>query len=254
VADGTMLVKTFGFPREVDGPPVAVEVRAMARREGAWTFATYAWDEALGDGVLVDPLGDRIAVTTHDRTEPVTLSWWLPGLRGCKSCHGSNIAESIGLSTSQLAFDVDYAGQPADQLIALDGAGWLSRRPAAGDPGSALPRPGGADVEASARAWLHGNCAHCHQPGGFAPADFDLDLRAATTFADTSTCNQPPKTSGLARGLVLVAPGAPDKSYLLQRIISHDTDRMPPDGGVRVDGQGLEALRTWITALKGCPE
>ena len=31
-----------------------------------------------------------------------------------------------------------------------------------------------------ARAYLHGNCGHCHRPGGWTPPDLDMDLLFTT--------------------------------------------------------------------------
>jgi hypothetical protein len=227
----------------------------MVRAGGAWRFATYRWDTAHADGILANERGEWVHVDAAAASGQTTrLDWWVPGELGCRSCHGLNAPDLLAVSTRQLAFDVDAGHIIADQVVALAAAGWLAR-PRSDAPGSAMPRPDDdAPIEARARAWLHGNCAHCHSPGAYAPADFRFDLRADTPLAEAGLCDVRPLTAGASRDARLIVPGDPSRSYLLQRILAPDAEHMPPDGGSRVDERGVTLLSDWIASLKTCPE
>jgi hypothetical protein len=251
--DGTLVLKTFAFPTAPGGPPSPVEVRLMWKHGGRWRFATWVWSEALADGVLSDMQGQRVAVTTHDaRGAAESLAWWVPGTTGCEACHGRE-PELIGVSRAQLHRPVSTAIGQAWQLPALVHAGWLAPVLAVPpDAPLADPHDPTQPAEARARAWLHGNCAHCHQPGGFAPGDFTMDLRAGVPLVAMDICDVRPRSEGSPRDMRILAPGDPEQSLLLHRIRDPGAERMPPDGGVRVDTVGLEALEAWIRGIQAC--
>ena len=83
---------------------------------------------------------------------------------------------------------------------------------------------------------LSENCFHCHGPDG---SERKADLRL-DTFAGA--------TADLGQGHAALIPGDPDKSVLLQRIESDDSDElMPPsDSGKMLTGKQKETLRRWI--------
>ena len=120
----------------------------------------------------------------------------------------------------------------------------------------AVPAPTSADatVEAKARAWLHANCAHCHQPGGWTPPDLDLDLRWDTTLLDARVCDVRVQYPLFPRlGLWRMRPGRPDDSAIYTRLLSEPLSRMPPAGVSWPDPTGVELVRRWITQLDACP-
>ena len=110
-----------------------------------------------------------------------------------------------------------------------------------------------ANTHTHTTARTHSNCAHCHQPGGAATATFDV--RHTTPLADAGICDVLPQQGdlGIADARIL-APGAPERSTLLQRMISLDpTVRMPPLASGVADELGIQVLQQWIATLAGCP-
>ena len=102
-----------------------------------------------------------------------------------------------------------------------------------------------------ARAWLHTNCAQCHQPGG--PTPSSMDLRYATTLASTGTCNALPQAGDLGiSNARLIAPGDADRSVVVARMQRRDANGMPPLGSAQVDAGGVALLTAWVNALPGC--
>jgi glucose/arabinose dehydrogenase len=107
------------------------------------------------------------------------------------------------------------------------------------------PQETNGSLEDRVRSYLDVNCAVCHQPGGPSRGNFDLrfggplNINAELVAGDL----------GIA-GARLVVPGEPDKSILLQRVIRHDTFRMPPTA-LNDDPQPVvPLLREWIESMK----
>lgn len=249
---GTLLLKAFGFAVP-DGGDRLVEVRAMVRTQVGWSFASWAWDTGLGDGVRV---GERTAFVDLDAVvdgEVVPVSWWLPNDEGCRACHRSLAREVLGPETRQLNVDVGDATLVANQIVAMAAVGLVTDLPASvvGLPAFADPR-GDAPVAARARSWLHGQCAHCHQPGGFTAAGLELDLRHDTPLAEMRACDVPRQTAWGPRDHVVIDPGSPDTSLLVERLEVGGVHQMPPGTSVP-DREGVALVRRWIAGIDACP-
>lgn len=253
---GSLLLKIFALDLEVDGARAErpLEVRVMLLAQDGWKFATYAWDEALGDLTRVDDKGRTVGLTLPE-PDGGTLAWYYPSQEACLTCHRVQDNLVIGVQTRQLHHRVDYGAVIADQLVAMDAIGLFSPSIATlGElPRLTSPYDTHAPVEDRARAWLHANCAHCHQPDGFAPPDLPVDLRVTTPFADTATCMVPKHSGLVTTGEHLIVPGSAQDSALVQRIRTTSFEKMPPDGASRYDSLGIQAVEAWINTLDGCP-
>ncbi|MBT9561296.1 MAG: PQQ-dependent sugar dehydrogenase, partial [Myxococcales bacterium] len=118
-------------------------------------------------------------------------------------------------------------------------------------PKPAFVDPYGADGSTAerARAWLHTNCAQCHQPGGAGR----YDLRHDTPLAETGMCEVLPKHGDVgASGSRLIDPGAPASSVLARRIRETGDLRMPPVSSHVVDEVGVALIEGWISSMTGC--
>jgi hypothetical protein len=78
----------------------------------------------------------------------------------------------------------------------------------------AMPDPhGDGPIVDRARAWLHTNCASCHQPAG--PARSTADFR---WFADNmNVCNAAAAGTLGIPGALILDPGSPETSTLFAR-------------------------------------
>ena len=120
----------------------------------------------------------------------------------------------------------------------------------------ALARPSSdAPLDARARAYLHGNCAHCHRPGGLAGG---TGVRLSVWVDDPieyGVCAQSGvvgATGGNSR--YVIWPGHPEKSFLPFRMASEDPEiKMPELPNLRADAFGVELIEQWITELPGGP-
>ncbi|MCB9520847.1 MAG: hypothetical protein H6699_08230, partial [Myxococcales bacterium] len=231
---GSVVVKQFRFD---GGAPFETRL-LMHHEDGSWGGYSYRWRADGGDAELVDAEGAEAEVAGRQ--------WTFPSRANCNSCHTEAAGRVLGLEVPQLDRDMVYPdGRLAPQLATLQHIGVVGEVPA-------IPRmPSAADAASTgdrARAWLHSNCAGCHQPAGPARAEFDLRW----TATERNLCNVPPIDDMGIDGARLVAPFAPERSVLLQRALLRGSDEaMPPLGSAIIDAEGTALLERWISS-GGC--
>ena len=242
--NGSVLMKHFKLNGQL------VETRLLMRHpDGVWAGYTYEWNAAQTDATRV--VGGKTKVIGRQ-------TWVYPSENDCLRCHTEVAGRVLGLETAQLNRSMVYpqTGRTAHELATLNAIGVLSpalQGPASGWPALADPHDGSTGSAAQrARAFLHANCAQCHQPNG--PTPTALDLRYTTALADMGICDVAPAegTLGLANNPRLLAPGAPERSVLLARVNRRDGLAMPPLGSTVVDAVAVDVLRQWIQGLSGC--
>jgi len=217
----------------------------MRHTDGTWAGYTYEWDDAQTGAIRV--VGGKARAVGAQ-------TWLYPSEAQCLQCHTQAAGRSLGLETAQQNGDLTYpsTGRTANQLFTLDHVGLVSL-PADPSTYPAYPDPLGTSgtLEQRARAYLHSNCSQCHRPGG--PTPTSLDFRYATALSATGACNDPTQGNlGIANAKV-IAPGAPGRSVLLERMKRLDTYRMPPVGSLAVDPAGVGVVSDWIQSLATCP-
>lgn len=239
--NGSVLVKDFQLGGKL------IETRLLMRhQDGTWAGYTYEWNDQETDATLL-PASKSKQVGGQ--------AWYYPSRAQCLQCHTAIAGRSLGPEVAQLNREMVYvaSNRVANQLHTLEALGYFTA-PLAG-PVATLPRLeppfGTGPLELRARAWLHSNCAACHQQGaGQGPADWRYSL----AFKDTNTCNTAPQNGDL--GLTnarLIAPGEPQRSVVSRRIHALDASRMPPVGSAVVDVQGAAVVDQWIGSLTNCP-
>jgi uncharacterized repeat protein (TIGR03806 family) len=246
---GTVLMKEF----ILEGSDRALETRFLVRRDSGWEGFTYRWNDRQTEADLVGEAGSQITVL--DPAAPGGARHRdFPSREQCAGCHDEIAGGVLGFHTGQLNREHDHDGVVDNQLRMMERLG-LFGGPLPADP-VALPRfpephDTKAPVAARARAYVQGNCAHCHQPGGRCDV---MDLRFETPFRATDLCNEPPWYGYLEdpddRRLV---PGDPQHSILWQRVSRRGPDQMPPLATHLVDEEAVDLLSEWITGLAGCP-
>jgi uncharacterized repeat protein (TIGR03806 family) len=240
---GSVLMKHFSINNRL------IETRLLMRHtDGSWGGYSYEWNDQETDASLVrggktKDLGSR--------------SWYYPGSSDCLQCHTQAAGFSLGPETAQLNRSITYprSGRIANQLDTLDAIGMFSSSLST-DPAmlAKLAEPFGNDeINVRARAWLHTNCAQCHQSNG--PTPVTLDLRYTTPMNQTGLCNLPPQSGGLGLGNPrIIAPGIPSSSVLLTRIQTRDANSMPPLGSLQADASGITLMQTWIAGMNNSCE
>ena len=232
---GSVLMKSFTLNDEI------IETRLLKHHnDGTWAGYTYAWNGAGTDADLV----------TGGRVTPIEGQDWIyPSGGQCLECHTAAAGRALGLETAQLNRDYTYpvSAQTSNQITALANAGILSGTPT--DVALVNPADETANLDQRARAWLHTNCAQCHQPGG--TANVSMDLRYATEFADMNICNVEPQNGDLGiNGAQRLSPGDAELSMIVERIGRRgDSFQMPPIGSNLVDTAGVTLITNWINAM-----
>ncbi|MEM6732343.1 MAG: hypothetical protein AAF658_12360, partial [Myxococcota bacterium] len=237
---GSVLVKQF----RRDG--WLLETRFYRRHDdGTWGASTYQWNEAQTDATLL-PGASAMSPT-------LGRSWAIPSRGQCSQCHTQASGVSLGLEVAQLNADLAYSPTTtANQVVTLVALGLLAEEALM----MTVALPGYEDVtepiENRVRGYLHSNCSNCHRPGG--PAQGTLDLRWWTSLADSDLCASPTLDGlGLTNPLI-IAPGAPERSVLLERMQSTDSAvRMPRVGSVLVDPMGTMLIEQWMNEISTCP-
>ncbi len=239
--NGSVLVKTFSIGGK------RVETRLfMKHLNGTWAGYSYEWNDLETDATLL----------AGNKSKQVGgQTWFYPSRSQCMQCHTAIAGRTLGPEIGQLNRDVTYAttGRTANQLTTLAGLGYLTA-PLAGPVATLTkyePPFGTGPLELRARAWLHSNCAGCHQQGaGQGPADW----RYALSFKLTNSCDVMPQNGSLGiTGARIIAPGSPSTSIVSRRIHALNSNRMPPVGSLIEDPQGTALIDQWITSIAACP-
>lgn len=243
---GTRFWKEFSFGERV-------ETRYLEKLpDGSFRFASYAWDPALGDALLVPEGGLRNA---HDLGHG--LAHDIPSRADCRACHEGRRSLVLGFNALQLSPDRDPLAPHAEPLPpeAVDLRALLERGLLRNFPASLLqPAPRIAAESPTSRAaqgYLYGNCSGCHNGRGPLAAlglDFDQPLlgsgRAlASSLAQPSHFRIPGQPSSQR-----FAPGKPQRSAVWFRMSVRDGGaQMPPLGTKLVDHAGTDLVARFIT-------
>jgi uncharacterized repeat protein (TIGR03806 family) len=239
---GTVIVKNFSLGGQL------VETRHLMRHpDGGWAGYTYEWNAAQTEATRVR--GGKVSnVNGQD--------WIFPDEAECLACHTVAAGRALGPETSQMNRDFTYpqTGRTHGQLETFDGIAMFAS-PLQGDPATLpqMPDPmhDTANIGDRARAYLHTNCAQCHQPGG--PTPTSLDLRYTTALADTAACDVAPQSGDLGINMPrIIAPGDAARSVLVARMNVRNLDAMPPISSNVIDAFGVTLITDWINGLANC--
>ena len=239
---GTVLVKNFRRSGRL------IETRHLMRHpDGVWAGYTYEWNAAQTEATRV----------RNGKTENIDGEDWIfPDEAECLRCHTAVAGFALGPETSQMNRDFTYpqTGRTHNQLETFDVISMFAS-PLQGDPAALPSMPDPYDIGAlppqRARAYLHSNCANCHQPGG--PTPVNLDLRYTTSLANMNACDVVPTADDLGLDMArIIAPGDASRSVLVQRMRLRDANGMPPLGSTIDDVEGWLIVTAWINSLSGC--
>jgi len=240
---GTVLVKNF---RKFGS---LIETRHLMRHpDGVWAGYTYEWNATETEATRVRGGGGANVGGTL---------WTFPDEAECMRCHTAVAGFALGPETSQMNRDFMYpqTGRTHNQLETFDVISMFAS-PLQGTPATlpAMPNPmdTGAALGDRARAYLHTNCAQCHQPGG--PTPVNVDLRYTTFLADTNACGVAPTSGNLGINMAqIISPGDAGRSVLVARMDDRLNDTaMPPLTSNFIDTDGVALVTGWINGLANC--
>ncbi len=243
---GTRLWKEFAF----GGHPV--ETRYMERTASGWRYATYVWSEDGAHATLAPSRGTKTSAEIapgkhHD----------VPSESDCRVCHGNGTAPVLGFSALQLSGDRDPNALHHEPLAQgeLDLPALVREGLLRGHRGSTSPRIAArTPTERAALGYLHANCGGCHRQDG-ALASLNMVLASSSEphgelaheAVFTTTLDQ---ASRVTPTRMRIAPGAPDRSVVVERMRSRTpATQMPPLGTQLVDDEAVRLVSAWIEQL-----
>lgn len=227
--DGTMLVKTFYYfndKRDTLRGKKIVETRLLIKAGSQWNAATYLWNEEQTDATLLTTGINEMVNWIDDNGSPKIISFHVPNINECATCHHSNEeVMPIGPKIRNLNFSVQRNNETINQLTYFQNTCILN--PVNPASFSSLPdwKNTMLTVDQRARAYLDVNCAHCHNPSGFA-ANTGIVFSYETPFDQTKI--------GKVKGAI------------------HDqmsSGEMPKLGTTTIDEKGLALITEYIKSL-----
>ena len=254
---GAVLVKTFSFPadfRHPDQDVRKIETRLLIHRADGWAPLTYVWNDA-GDQAVLKRAGHRTDVSFIDTAgRTVSFSYAVPNVNQCKECHAlDKVLTPIGPKARNLNGDYAYAEGRENQLAHWTRLGLLTGAPApSATPAVARWDDPAAPLADRARAYLDGNCGHCHNPAGLA-SNSGLYLDWEQTDPIKRGIGKRPVAAGRASADLDfdVAAGEPDHSILIHRMASREPGVMMPElGRGLVHEEGLKLVRAYVASLR----
>jgi uncharacterized repeat protein (TIGR03806 family) len=288
---GTVLVKTFYYPKatgtDPNSVPVAhadqtqegstidltnyrlVETRLLIRQaDGTWAGLPYVWDDDQKDATLTTQ-GKYISMELVEQggTSSQKFTYAVPNSQTCQQCHasstnGSGSATPIGPKTRNLNKTYDYGnGTVKNQLQNLDDLKLLSGfTGVANAPANANWKDTTQPLDQRAKAYLDVNCAHCHNGKGYASQSgllLTFDNIGSATATDTwGVCKLPLAYVGTGQAGYKydINPGSPELSILLYRM-SHvgSGQTMPVVGRQTNHVEAISMVSDWIQGLSLSP-
>lgn len=254
---GATLIKTFAYPADFRRPGEAVrklETRLLIHRRGGWFAATYVWNDAQTQAVL-KRAGKRIDVSFTDaHGTQRQVDYRVPNQNQCKECHSlSGRIAPIGVKARNLNGDFAYPEGAENQLAYWTRTGLLTGAPTPDKVArTAVWNDPAEPLAARARAYLDGNCGHCHNARGMA-SNTGLFLDLEETRPNRLGIRKRPVAAGKGSGDLEVdlVPGHPDASIIAYRMASTDPGTMMPElGRSLVHDEGLTLVRDYIASLQ----
>jgi len=248
--DGTALVQTLTLDCALGdfAAPRRVETRVLLRQQGEWAGYTYRWRDDQQDAELVSREGAECTFNIPGETAGAHEELWtFPSRTECLTCHSRAANFVLGISGMQLNRASAEGPEQLDSLAAL--GLFAAELPAEEPPKLVNPRDASADLEARARSYLHVNCSTCHIAAGGGNARMELGLSTPREKMELIEARPQHDTFGIANAM-LVAPGEPDRSVLVERLSRRGRGQMPPLALHRIDKNAVVLMREWIAGLK----
>lgn len=258
---GSVFIKTFYFDQDRGEAEDLrlVETRLLVREpDGEWQGYVYLWDDEQTEAVRSRAGGDVVIDYLDEAGQPRSQLYLVPDQNLCETCHRRDDRKIIlGPTTRQM--NTQWAiggGEVVNQIDWLSEHGYFEDAvPSSSDLPALVDPAGDASVEARARAYLHGNCSHCHREGGLAGG---TGLRLSAWIDEPGqygVCKLPGALAPAAGGVRYdIWPGHPEKSFLPFRMASTDPAvKMPEVPNLLSDAFGVELVEAWIAALPGEP-
>jgi putative heme-binding domain-containing protein len=259
-----VLAKTLTLEMERGNPQTRrrVETQVLHFDGVEWKGYTYAWNDQQTDATLVPAAGMDRTLTVIDAKAPGKKReqrWHYPSRTECLMCHNPWAGYTLAFNVPQLNRTHDFGYMVVTPQLPMHQRMDLvrfvqrvkgSEKTQTAIPTQRIPNLGSAttSLDDRARAYLHVNCAHCHQFGGGGTAN--IDLRYSNKLEQTNLVDvRPVQGTFEIAGAQLLSPGDPYRSVLYYRMAKLGPGRMPHIGSEVVDEAGLRLIHEWIRSI-----
>lgn len=250
--EGAVLIKNFYYDNvQPTNSRRFLETRLMIKKNGAWIFADYVWNDEQTEAVY-NLSGSNVPLTWNDANgQPHDEVYRIPSDVECLTCHKYyDQPIPIGPKPQNLNSTLNYADGPMNQLAKWEAEGYLH----SGYPSSIETMAKWDDpdetLERRVRAYLDMNCAHCHSTGrhcDYRPIRFAWD--ETTDPVNLGIC-VPPDDPIVPSQQFIVYGGNKARSMLYYRISSvEEAERMPLMGRTVRHEEAIALIGQWIDAL-----
>lgn len=259
---GSVVIKSFFVDLDRSAPETnlkTIETRLLVHGEEGWHSYIYRWNEEQTEATRLKAGADVYQPYVDAQGQPAEQIYIIPDENTCGNCHErDDVLGVLGLTTAQMNVEIDPpwgegagGGERVSQLEWLADQGVIEGLP---DPSTldAFADPAGdASLDARARAYLHGNCAHCHRPGAGGGASGLKFSAWETDPAQYGECKVPAAAGPGAGGRSFdIVPGHPELSIVVHRMASTDPEiKMPELPSLLADDFGVDLITEWIAAM-----
>ncbi|MAM16508.1 MAG: hypothetical protein CMC10_04350 [Flavobacteriaceae bacterium] len=256
--EGSIIIKNFYYPNDFRKPEAGrqiIETRLLIKEKNEnWKTLSYVWNKEQTEAHL-NIIGGETQVSWKDHEgKNQNLNYIIPNQTQCKSCHLlDKKITPIGPIAGQLNRKNIYNGMVHDQLEYFSQQNILLGLPKKEDrPKFAIwNEKKSGNIEDRAKAYLHINCAHCHNDLGPAK-NSGLNLTYYETNDRRRGIYKPPIAAGKGSGNLKfsIVPGSPQESIMIYRYNSIDPGIMMPEIGRRtIHKEGIAILEEYIRSL-----
>ena len=165
--DGAVLIKTFYYDHvQPDDTRQLLETRLMIRKNGAWIFADYIWNEDQTEAYFDLGGAYRSLIHKDDNDEMRCETFRIPSEAECHTCHKLYDQNTpIGVKPQSLNSSYPYPDGPMNQLAKWESAGYLAGGYPQNIETTVRWDDGAQTLRDRVRAYVDMNCAHCHSEG-----------------------------------------------------------------------------------------
>lgn len=226
--EGTIIAKTFYYTLAKSNSRKLVETRLLMLKNAKWNTATFKWNDQQTEAYLLTE-GAEVPVDILHDNEKMHINYRIPSQSDCSSCHRSNNEIlPLGPKVRNLNVEVEREGVRVNQLKYLADRRVMGMINTSKIKGLPSYLKDSTPLAERARAYLDINCAHCHNPNGFA-GNSTLDLKYETDYSHT--------------GIQF------NKSNIAVRMELMGEFHMPKIGTTVVDRDGVDLVKNYLKSL-----
>jgi uncharacterized repeat protein (TIGR03806 family) len=253
---GSALIKSFYYNNvQPNNSTKIIETRIMIRKTNGWIYANYIWNEAQTEAYF-NLNGSTIPITwITESSVTKSVNYDIPNELKCVGCHTIfNEKKPIGIKPQNLNGNFTYIDGVYNQLAKWKSLGILDSNTPNTINSVVDYKDTSKPIETRVRSYFDANCAHCHQPGGYASFfNLKFEFNETANLSNMGVCVAPNHIIIGMEGRI-IKPGNLSQSLLYYRLTSNDPYyRMPFLGRTIVHDEGVALVAQWINSITDCP-